>query len=532
MKAEELHRLVQAYRDGVLGDDDAAALAAALRDGGDAAREVLEELAFGGWVAQALEGDDAEAFARSFRERAQAERQGTEFIRSLERRAALRRTARARAASPLSPWAAAGLAAAAFLGVLLAASAFAPRRPRPETPVAALPEAPPVPAPVAPPAPPPAPPREIPRAPEPPPVPPRPVVPEPPPPIPLPEPESPKDPAPPAPAPAPPKPKPVAAIARVDGKDIYPGAGSTTTGPQSRSVVVFPDGTRLTLDEGTTIGEIQRGPRGTRVTLEKGGLTADVERQPADQPLVFVTPHAEARVMGTVLRLSLEAGATRLEVKQGRVRLVREGRSLDVSTGQYAAAGPQGFTPPRPIHPEEIVLLPQQSRLVGTEWTVVRDPKSASGWALEAGPSPAKPWEPVENRLSFAAFTFQASADRDYKLWVKTSSLERGDHWLRDQLVVEAVGAKLGRKSEPFAGSSPSAYLFTGIAAYTGYLWISGHGEAWNLDDPPITVRFPRTGPQTVRLFTGHPSVRVEALWLSSSQRTRPPGKLVPPAER
>jgi hypothetical protein len=300
----------------------------------------------------------------------------------------------------------------------------------------------------------------------------------------------------------------------------------------SRAAVRLPDGTLLTLAPDTVVTEIQRGPKGTRILLERGSLTGDIEKQPADQPLVFVTPHAEARVLGTVLRIGIEGGATRLEVRQGRVRLSKEGRSLDVATGQYAMAGPQGFTPLKAVHPDEIVLLPQDARLVGSEWTLLRDLKASSGWVLEAGTSPSKPWDPVEERLSYVMFTFHASADRDYRLWVRATSMGRGDAWLRDQVVVEPVGARLSRRCEKFGAGPASAYVFTGVAALPGFAWLSGHGEAWKVEDAPITVRFKETGMQTLRLFVGHPSVRVDSVWLSATQKSRPPAKVYPPVIR
>jgi ferric-dicitrate binding protein FerR (iron transport regulator) len=497
---------------------------------------------------------DEEAFLRSFRERVEAERQPAEFIRAFERRASARRSARFAKSGGARPWVVPVAAAAALVLALLAGVVFQGRTGAAPTLVQAAPDldapAVPVPAPIPPL---PVPPSRTEREPEPLKVP-------PPAPLPgkVPEPvepaRPPEEPPVPAPRPAPlavpaPAPRTIAAVVQVQvlegeawvlhqgrrekGPGVPPGAGVATSGMKSRAAVLFPDGTRLTLAPDTVLTEIQRGPKGTRVHLERGSLTGDIERQPADQPLVFVTAHAEARVLGTVLKLGVEGGATRLEVRQGRVRLSKEGRSLDVSGGQYALAGSQGFIPPRPVHPDEVVLLPQEARLVGNEWTVVRDPKASSGWALEAGSSPSKPWDPVEERLAYVMFTFHASSEREYRLWVRTTSMERGDAWLRDQVVVEPVNAKLSRRCEKFGAAPTSAYVFTGVAAaQAGYSWLSGHGEAWKVEDPPITVRFKETGLQTLRLFVGHPWVRVDSIWLSATQKQRPASKLLPPAGR
>ena len=52
------------------------------------------------------------------------------------------------------------------------------------------------------------------------------------------------------------------------------------------------------------------------------------------------------------------------------------------------------------------------------------------------------------------------------------------------------------------------------------------------MEDAPITIRFNETGPQALRIFVGHPSVRIDSVWLSATQKSRPAAKLLPPAER
>jgi hypothetical protein len=56
--------------------------------------------------------------------------------------------------------------------------------------------------------------------------------------------------------------------------------------------------------------------------------------------VVFATPHAEARVLGTKLTLTVGATETRLDVREGRVKLTRlsDNASVEVTSGQYAIA--------------------------------------------------------------------------------------------------------------------------------------------------------------------------------------------------
>jgi ferric-dicitrate binding protein FerR (iron transport regulator) len=129
------------------------------------------------------------------------------------------------------------------------------------------------------------------------------------------------------------------------GQVLLAGQGLDVAGPPSAAVVVYPDATRLELAADTTIDRLSDAPGagGKRVGLSRGVLAAEVMKQPAGQPMVFVTPHAEATVLGTRLTLAVKDESTRLSVDAGRVRLARsaDGAAVTVETGRYAivAAG-------------------------------------------------------------------------------------------------------------------------------------------------------------------------------------------------
>lgn len=547
MSPEETARLVEAYRDGTLGAEDARRLAEAIRGGGEASAEVRRHLEFAGLLGQALDPADDGAFVRGLEARLQAERSESEFVRALDRRISSRhlrlRPSRARTwAVPLAAAAAAVLALAAVLS-----RPPRPLKPREEAPVEARAEEPaertserrePEPEPPRP-------------EPLPPPV----IRPEPPPSAPLPAPPPPvRDPAPPAPREEP-RPAPavvpteverraVATVERVEGdvavlsgggqarkgQGLAPGQG-LQTGPRSQAAVVFSDGTRLVLGADTLIREIPEAAkvRGRRIALGTGTVSAEVVKQPADQPLVFVTPHAEARVLGTSFRLVIDAAATRLEVREGRVRLTREKSGLDVSGGQYAVAG--GSAPPaaRSLHPDEIVLWARDAKVAGTEWALVRDARAAGGFALDTAQYPFKVVDHVDRRPAHATWTFFASADREYRLWLRAASQATGDPWLREMVVLEPQNAELSHKS-PFFGTAPTtAFVFGGIASYAGYGYATPLLEGGR--EAVLTVRFRETGWQTLRAFTGHPSIRIDAVWLSAGQVSKPPHRQPPPVE-
>lgn len=116
-------------------------------------------------------------------------------------------------------------------------------------------------------------------------------------------------------------------------------AGDRVAGP---AALTWRDGTRMELGAGGAIDRVEEPEDGKLVLLTRGTLSADVVPQPAGKPLRFATPHGEARVLGTVLRLRVDADpkkGTRLEVDRGRVELRDNGgRSVQVDSGRYAVS--------------------------------------------------------------------------------------------------------------------------------------------------------------------------------------------------
>jgi hypothetical protein len=137
-----------------------------------------------------------------------------------------------------------------------------------------------------------------------------------------------------------------------EGLDLLEAQG-IVTGAGASATVVYPDKSRVELGPNTTAGEL-KSQGGKRLWVGAGRLTADVSRQPAGQPLVFVTPHAEAIVLGTTLRLTVDpSSGTRLEVTEGKVRLKSlAGAAVDVLSGYYAVAAAGVDLAAQPILPD------------------------------------------------------------------------------------------------------------------------------------------------------------------------------------
>lgn len=198
----------------------------------------------------------------------------------------------------------------------------------------------------------------------------------PPPPAPTPDPVAPPvDPPAPAPAPAPvPAPAPRETVAvmaqiesvqgevavqteagRVAGKaafDLIPGQEILTGGKSSFAVVKVLDGTRIVVSAESSLRLVAdlKNNAGRTFLLSRGTLRADVAKQPATAPMIFSTPNAEARVLGTELVLFAGAESTRLEVRTGKVRLTRreDGASADVTAGHAATAPKTGSFSAKP----------------------------------------------------------------------------------------------------------------------------------------------------------------------------------------
>jgi len=139
---------------------------------------------------------------------------------------------------------------------------------------------------------------------------------------------------------------------------------------------------------------VEEREKGKGITLTRGTMAAEVTRQPAGRPLVILTPHAEARVLGTSLRLTVDpdpATGTRLEVLEGRVKLTRlsDRKTAEVPSGHSAVAAvgvePAGkrlylFADDFEGGTLALWRVPPHGKL----WRIVRNP-SGRGFVLEGG---------------------------------------------------------------------------------------------------------------------------------------------------
>jgi ferric-dicitrate binding protein FerR (iron transport regulator) len=199
----------------------------------------------------------------------------------------------------------------------------------------------------------------------------------------------------PAPAPAAAAPAPLPVIALVThlegdvtavsaGKRVSPlpghklGSGDAleTVGKTGHAVVEFTDGTRLTLGPDTILDSIRQDD-GKRVSVKQGTVAARVAKQAAGEPMIFFTANSEARVLGTRLSLLVVPTSTRLEVREGRVRITRkeDGASAEVGSDHFLIVGKGLSMAPKPLGAARIALHEAFDRARwGSTWQLGGEP--------------------------------------------------------------------------------------------------------------------------------------------------------------
>jgi len=96
-----------------------------------------------------------------------------------------------------------------------------------------------------------------------------------------------------------------------------------------------------------------------QVKLTNGALSARVAKQ-SGKPFVLSTPHATATVIGTQFELAVDAGSTRLDVNEGRVRIERasDAKSVIVDGGFFVVASANQDLVARKIGSDAVVVTP------------------------------------------------------------------------------------------------------------------------------------------------------------------------------
>ena len=117
------------------------------------------------------------------------------------------------------------------------------------------------------------------------------------------------------------------------GQEIITPAGGHAT-------LQYADNTNVEIHGGSQVKLSGEGPGEQKyVFIQHGHVVADVTPQPDGAPMKFVTPHAEAIVLGTRLSLRVSSHDTILDVIDGSVVLNRtEGESISVGSQESGLA--------------------------------------------------------------------------------------------------------------------------------------------------------------------------------------------------
>ena len=189
------------------------------------------------------------------------------------------------------------------------------------------------------------------------------------------------------------------------GYKLVSGDALETSGKTGQAVVEFPDGTRLVLGADTQVDAI-RIAEGKRVSLKQGVLAAQISKQPPAEPMIFLTAHAEARVVGTRLTLSATAASTRLEVREGKVRATRkdDGQAIDVGAGQFLQIAKGVSLTPKPVTTLRVALHETFERRWNGIWqqggdTNVGIKMAADGGSLSVKTAPKIPQDAASTKL-------------------------------------------------------------------------------------------------------------------------------------
>jgi hypothetical protein len=309
--------------------------------------------------------------------------------------------------------------------------------------------------------------------------------------------------------------------------ELLEGQGIEAAGEKSGAILLYPDGTRVELGPQTEIRDMAARPA-KRAMVARGAVKARVAKQPQGQPMVFVTPHGEARVLGTTLRIVVDPDprkGTRLEVEEGKVQLKNLlGRTVDVPSGHFAVAATGLELSVKSLPIDEILLVARNAKIFGNDWHGVRDPAAADGVALEAR---AQPLDKVRARLDkgtlgYVEFAFQADPNRDYSAWIRGCCTATDARQGSDALLM------VPRSAATFTGGADDRGVFGGFNGFsdrTGYWWVGGVADersGHDTDIAPVVLRFAAAGPQTLRIYGIETPMRFDLIRLSTRQKTRP----------
>ncbi|HLF95060.1 MAG TPA: hypothetical protein VJB14_16445, partial [Planctomycetota bacterium] len=132
---------------------------------------------------------------------------------------------------------------------------------------------------------------------------------------------------------------------------------------------------------------------------------------------------------------------------------------------------------------------------------------------------------------SRVTFTFRADADRDYHVWIRGRAFATTKAIEHDAVILEFPQAQVTEQPGPNKGKAGGGEraLMNGFMHQPGYAWIGGDADG-KADEIPVAVRFARPGMQVLYLYAYETPVRIDAIWISATQKSRPEASQSGPA--
>jgi len=125
-----------------------------------------------------------------------------------------------------------------------------------------------------------------------------------------------------------------------EGTQLRTGDQLQTTADATAVVQYQAEPTMLELRPNTRL-RFQKTSHGKRLNLQSGEIAVVAGHQPTNAPMIFVTPHAEARVVGTRFQLADRQFSTWLQVSEGGVAFQRISSRSGSQEGVNVETGPK-----------------------------------------------------------------------------------------------------------------------------------------------------------------------------------------------
>lgn len=129
-----------------------------------------------------------------------------------------------------------------------------------------------------------------------------------------------------------------------EGMELRTGDLLQTAGEGTAVVQYLSEPTMLQLRANTQL-LFQKTSHGKRLNLQAGEIAVVAGHQPTNAPMIFVTPHAEARVVGTRFQLAARRFSTWLQVSEGGV-------AFQKIAGKGGTQGDTGYQ----TNPQEVLV--------------------------------------------------------------------------------------------------------------------------------------------------------------------------------